>query len=257
MTEPLHPDGKHKGHHGRPHSERGKSAIAAAREDSIQNMSVEIIRSHMSKPAAMERLVAAFNDAALSEGTLWVGFPLLSDSMSTYSVDALFLSRQHGIVIFDVVEGQELGNFSARQDDLSRLVQAKLLREKSLSRKGVLLVPSTASTFAPALLPAEVATARQEEPDYDLLTVNDVQSHLASIRRDSPVDDTLVERAKSALQNMSNLRKKSFRRQVDRPDSRGAKLQRLEESIATLDKSQTEAVLQVPDGVQRIRGALQ
>jgi superfamily I DNA and RNA helicase len=217
-------------------------------------MSIEIIRSFMSKPAAMERLVSAFEAANLTEGTLWVGFPLLSDSTSTFSVDALFLSQAHGMVVFDVVEGANLGDFAARQDDLSRLVQAKLLREKALSRKGQVLVPISTCTFAPALLAAGVADARESEPDYELLTINDVDQHLANVIRQQLVDVALVQRAKSALQNMSNLRKRSFRRHVERVDSRGAKLQRLEESIATLDKSQTEAVLQVPDGVQRIRG---
>lgn len=201
----------------------------------------------------MERLVTAFEAADFPEGTLWVGFPLLSDSESTFSVDALFLSQTHGIVVFDVIQGTDVGDFAARQDDLSRLVQAKLLREKTLSRKGQLLVRISTCTFAPALLGSDVRNARESEPDYDLLTVNDVAAYLTGLEQD-PVDLALVERAKSSLQNMSNLRKRSFRRTVERADSRGAKLQRLEESIATLDKSQTEAVLQVPDGVQRIRG---
>ncbi|WKT80324.1 hypothetical protein QYC27_08440 [Thermosynechococcus sp. PP45] len=58
----------------------------------------------------------------------------------------------------------------------------------------------------------------------------------------------------SAIENLSSLRKKSQQRQINRPNSRGAKLKQLEDSIATLDHQQHRAVIETIDSVQRIRG---
>ena len=64
----------------------------------------------------------------------------------------------------------------------------------------------------------------------------------------------LFESTLSALQNISTIRKSKVKREVARADSKGAKLKRLEDSIATLDNMQSKAVIETTDGVQRIRG---
>src|SRR5206468_3119927 len=56
------------------------------------------------------------------------------------------------------------------------------------------------------------------------------------------------------LQSLSTIRKARTKRTVVQPDSRGARLQHLEDSIATLDMLQSKAVIETVDGVQRIRG---
>jgi superfamily I DNA and RNA helicase len=58
----------------------------------------------------------------------------------------------------------------------------------------------------------------------------------------------------SALQNISTIRKSKTKRSIAKEHSRGAKLKRLEESIATLDNLQSKAVIETVEGVQRIRG---
>lgn len=216
-------------------------------------MSIEVIRGSTTKPAAMDQLVEAICAAPDLEGTLWVGFPLLNDVDTTYAVDALLLSPAHGIVIFDVVEGTELDDHIRRQEDLYRLVQSKLLREKNLARKGILDVGVEACTFAPAVDRKTIEEAFSEDPDYRVLRSDEVQEFIFNLQPGNVSEDKLV-RVKSALQNLSTLRKRTTKRSLLTDDSRGAKLHRLENSIATLDKSQSEAVLQVPDGVQRIRG---
>src|SRR4029079_17665121 len=67
-------------------------------------------------------------------------------------------------------------------------------------------------------------------------------------------DDNVYEAALSAIQSISTIRKSRTKRTVTRTDSRGAKLKRLEDSIATLDNMQSKAVLETVVGVQRIRG---
>lgn len=202
----------------------------------------------------MDQLVEALSGVTSLRGTLWVGFPLLNDAETTYAVDALYLSPDHGIVVFDVVEGRTLSDYVSRQDDLYRLVQSKLLREKNLARKGRLDFPVEACTFSPAVDKAELENLSVTDPDYPALRANGIEAFLEGLR-DSEISEDRLERVKSALQNLSTLRKRASRRTLsDDAASRGARLQKLEDSIATLDKSQSEAVLQVPDGVQRIRG---
>lgn len=66
--------------------------------------------------------------------------------------------------------------------------------------------------------------------------------------------DELYRMTLSAIESLSSIRKSRFKREVHREDSRGAKLKRLEDSIATLDHRQNKAVIETVDGVQRIRG---
>lgn len=58
----------------------------------------------------------------------------------------------------------------------------------------------------------------------------------------------------SAVESLSSIRKSRSKREVSKPNSRGAKLKKLEDSIATLDHRQNKAVIETVDGVQRIRG---
>ena len=64
----------------------------------------------------------------------------------------------------------------------------------------------------------------------------------------------LYERTLSAIQNISAVRRARTPRHISSPQSRGAKLGHLEDSIATLDMLQSKAVIETVDGVQRIRG---
>ncbi len=53
---------------------------------------------------------------------------------------------------------------------------------------------------------------------------------------------------------MTSIRKRKQRSYVQQENSRGAKLHKLEESIANLDRNQSAAVIETVEGVQRIRG---
>jgi len=64
----------------------------------------------------------------------------------------------------------------------------------------------------------------------------------------------LYEATLSAIQSISTIRKSRTKRIVERIDSRGGKLKKLEDSIATLDNIQGKAVIETVVGVQRIRG---
>ncbi|NOQ77269.1 MAG: AAA family ATPase [Methylococcaceae bacterium] len=66
--------------------------------------------------------------------------------------------------------------------------------------------------------------------------------------------ELIYESTLSVIQSISTIRKSRTKRIVTQENSRGAKLKKLEDSIATLDSLQGKAVIETVHGVQRIRG---
>ena len=67
-------------------------------------------------------------------------------------------------------------------------------------------------------------------------------------------DDGVFRAVLSVLENIATIRKGPRRRPITSQDSRGARLGRLEDTMATLDTTQSRAVIESTDGIQRIRG---
>jgi superfamily I DNA and RNA helicase len=123
----------------------------------------------------------------------------------------------------------------------------KLHRELVKGRQ--LMVPLAVITFAPAVASLE---SRAVEA-YPIANEGNLATILSQIEWSERGDD-LYRMALSAIESLSSIRKSRSKREVTRPDSRGAKLKRLEDSIATLDHRQNKAVIETVEGVQRIRG---
>ena len=49
-----------------------------------------------------------------------------------FPFDAILLSPEHGVVVFDVVEGTNLGDYRQRQDDFFTKLTAKLIQYPAL-----------------------------------------------------------------------------------------------------------------------------
>ena len=64
----------------------------------------------------------------------------------------------------------------------------------------------------------------------------------------------MYQGALSVIENVSGIRKSRTKRVTSRGNSRGERLERLEDSIDTLDHEQCKAVIETVEGVQRIRG---
>nr|WP_321510176.1 ATP-binding domain-containing protein [uncultured Hyphomonas sp.] len=64
----------------------------------------------------------------------------------------------------------------------------------------------------------------------------------------------LLKSTIAVVQSISTIRKGKRTRVVKKEDSRGARLKLLEQSIANLDNTQSRAVIETVEGVQRIRG---
>ncbi len=129
-------------------------------------------------------------------------------------------------------------------------MEARLKTHRDLTERRRLNIELRTITFAPGITDA----SRWAVDGYGLAW--DRASLLACIHQqnwDSP-SDLVYDVALSAIQSISTIRSSKTKRLTTREGSKGAKLKRLEDSIATLDNRQSKAVLETVDGVQRIRG---
>ena len=212
-------------------------------------MSVEIIHGTSQKPAASNVLVECFQsaDEQLS-GRLFVGFPTFGTPNEPYHVDALWMSEAKGLVVFDLVEGDDPGDFRSRQDESYNRVESRLKDDSRLVHRRTLRIPIHTISFAPSPSGAE-----SDEGEYLIADSSSLFDTLRSLDWQQP-DRELYEIALSAVESVSTIRRGRTRRKLSREGSRGSILERLEKSIATLDHHQSRAVIETARGVQRIRG---
>jgi len=210
---------------------------------------VNFIRGINDKPAASQALENTLADIEGLSGECFFGYPLIPTPEGRYFADAILVSREKGVILFDLVEGTEVGDYAARQDDLANKIEAKLKLHKELVKGRRLIPPLNVITFAPAI----DAVERLAKEDYPLANERNLTKILSAFSwQDS--SDNLYRNTLSAIESLSSIRKSRSKREVSRPDSRGAKHKKLEDSIATLDHRQNRAVIETVDGVQRIRG---
>ncbi len=211
---------------------------------------INFTRGINGKPAASQALEKALTTIEWLSGECFFGYPLIPTPDGKYFVDATLVSREKGVVLFDLVEGMDVGDYTARQDDLANKIEAKLKMHKELVRGRCLIPPLNVITFAPAL-----GDVKKLATDGYLLANN--ESNLGEILSDlswQDGNDDLYRMTLSAIESLSSIRKSRSKREVKKLDSRGGKLKKLEDSIATLDHLQNRAVIETVEGVQRIRG---
>jgi superfamily I DNA and RNA helicase len=211
---------------------------------------VNVIRGDLkNKPVSSRRLADYFETQHNIDGTLYLGYPIIGTSQGGYQIDALLVSKQHGVVIFHIVEGTNLDiDIEEIQDESFTKLQAKLLQNKQLIERRNLVVAIRVITFAPA-----ISQQRQNlEGDYPIVVnEEEITNYLSSQKWDK---NKYFEQLISVIQAITSIGRKNLRSYVQKENSRGAKLKKLEDSIANLDKNQSEAVLETVEGVQRIRG---
>ena len=212
-------------------------------------MSIEIVQGATQKPASSRELVKILSQDAGLTGQMFTGYPVFKTPEGPYLVDALLISEEIGLVVFDLIEGTDTSGYCNRQDDSANMVDSKLRTHRDLLRRRELRIPVHTISFAPGIN----RFAYQVGDDYPIVFGGD--DILSALRNFEWLDsDTDVYRAAlSAVESLSTIRKNRVRR-ITKVDSRGAKLKNLEDSIATLDNAQSKAVIETVDDVQRIRG---
>lgn len=208
-------------------------------------MTLDIVRGPSTKPAASGALVEALDGVPNLAGRLFIGFPMIPTATGRQAVDALWISQEKGIIIFDLVEGHDLGNYQDRQDDAFNAIASGLRLDRRLVDRRHLRIPVNTVSFAPQC-------ADTEEDGYTVFGGGDVPNKLSTLGNWPDSCPDTYKATLSTLENVSTIRRSARGREPNAP--RAAILKTLEESIATLDPWQSRAVIETFDGVQRIRG---
>ncbi|WP_237574246.1 MULTISPECIES: hypothetical protein [Burkholderiaceae] len=211
---------------------------------------VNFTRGANGKPVATQALEEALAAIDGLSGECFFGYPLIATPEGKYFLDATFVSPEKGVVLFDLIEGTDVGDYAARQDDLANKIDAKLRLHKELVKGRRLIPVLQVISFAPAINDVK----RLAQNGYPIANDKSLAEVIASISSWDDSTEALYRMTLSAVESLSSIRKSRSKREVSKPNSRGAKLKKLEDSIATLDHRQNRAVIETVDGVQRIRG---
>lgn len=199
------------------------------------------------KPESSRSLADELSSIASLTGYLYLGYPVIGSPTGPMKFDALLVSDTAGLVGFDLVEGTDIGEFQGRQDDIASMLDVRLKPHAGLKDKRALKFEIRVVTYAPAKSSLPIV----EDP-YFIANRNSIKQTINEF--DWPCNDTVFKNLLAAVQVVTSIRAGKLKREPKKPDSRGARLKRVEESIANLDQHQSQAVIETVEGVQRIRG---
>jgi superfamily I DNA and RNA helicase len=206
----------------------------------------DIRNGSTNKPASSEQLKKIFEDEKANlDGALYIGYPVFYVAGESVSIDALWVSPNYGAVVFDLVEGVELGNREAFRDDLYGKMQSQLVAIPELKEKRDLAVPIEVLTFAPGM-PSGGGQVDTYAEGYSLI------ERIRGLPQWG--DDDRYKVLLAQVQSTLKLRSAKNRTYVKNKESKGAIIRDFEATIANLDQQQEKAVIESVDGIQRIRG---
>lgn len=211
-------------------------------------MSIHIVKGTTQKPASSGELVKLLAKVPDLSGQLFIGYPIIGTATGPHHVDALFVSEEMGIVIFDLIEGTGIGQYKERQDDSFNKLHARLRVYPHLMNRRELRVPIQTVSFSPEAINSGIS-----DDGYLLANRHTLVDAVNRLDR-TTLEDSVLRETLSAIESISTIRQNRARRTIKEPDSLGARLKKLEASIATLDPRQSKAVIETVDGIQRIRG---
>ncbi|MGC0949561.1 DEAD/DEAH box helicase [Pantoea agglomerans] len=210
---------------------------------------INVINGATEKPITSQTLRKWLSANEELNGTLYIGYPILGTIDGAYEIDALLISPDLGVLAFNLIEGSKLPDAVGDiQDECFTLLESKLKQYKELTAKRKLLVPVNVITLAPAA--AEINNDVNKE--YPVaVNKESLNEFLSELEWD---ESELYPHLVSVIQAVSRVKVAKKRSNVTQPDSKGAILIKLDQSITNLDSQQSKAVLETVNGVQRIRG---
>ena len=211
-------------------------------------MSIDIIRGTSRSKVATEQLDKILTAAEELDGQLFIGYPVIGTPAGPHLVDALLISERFGVIVFDLIEGLDTTGYQNRQDDSVNKVESRLKQHSELMNRRILRIPINSISFAPA-----VNQLPSSDAEYPIANEHSIINAIKSCTWKDR-GELVYEKTLSVVESISTIRHNRVRRNLLHEDSLGAKLKKLEDSIATLDRTQGKAVIETVDGIQRIRG---
>ena len=195
---------------------------------------------------AQDALIRAAKAADL-DGTLYLGYPIIATADQMVTIDALLTTKEHGVVAIDFLSPDAnagADEIRERQDDVYNAVFRKLLDYKPLVVKRTLSLKVQVMSFGPGEI---------DLGDEELICAGP-DSILQKLALFPPITEDQLKLVNAAIQRVTTIKPSTKRTNVEKLDSRGAVIQKIEKEIANLDQWQKSAAIECPDGPQRIRG---
>jgi superfamily I DNA and RNA helicase len=207
---------------------------------------IEIKKGITKKHATSQILIDFFKEHEEYQGHLYIGYPILFTGAESVTVDALWISAEYGIIIFDLIEDEnDCDTYEGRQNLIYSKIESQLIAYPELKKgRRDFLVKIEIISFASNFCEADIE-------NFIVNNTDDLNTFITNRPRWD--DSNLFDKVLSILQSVVNL-KTASKRVVRKSNSKGAKVKDLETTIATLDRNQEKAVIEYFEGIQRIRG---
>lgn len=210
-----------------------------------QQEDLDVIFGEYRDQGAVDAFVQAVRASNL-KGTLYIGYPVLNIDDAKIEYDAVLVSAERGVVIFDLFSAGGQG----ADAHLERLYAALFNRLNSFSelRNGRQLGISIVTV---AIDPMATQLSKSGE---NYITGLPFLSDIPVLEANEVPNSARIEHLNAAIQRISNLRPRKKRESVANPTSRGFKIKEIEKAIANLDLWQKRGSIEYVNGPQRIRG---
>jgi len=170
----------------------------------------EIVYGEQAVSEVARELIRIFESADWS-GTLYIGYPILSNIEGTVRTDALYVSQQAGVVIFDAnhlqVRQSDAGMIEQvrnAQDKLFAAISSKLLETPELLERRQLAVPISVISIS--------SEGNFEAGDVFVSTVENVPTH---IRNSNALSAEKFEILNSVIERTATIRPRKKRGECD------------------------------------------
>lgn len=213
-------------------------------------MALEVIYGQQENPPAAVQL-AGLAQGLLAEGTLYLGYPVLTTADDRVEVDALLVCQAHGLIAFRFADAlphseDDWKRLADEQDRIYNALESHLSRHETLrSGRRFAVEIGTVTLFAAS------AGESPDEFEANFSTFEDLADFIGG---QPGLTADLYRNLEAALQRVTTIRPAKRRADVQRTDSRGAAMKVIERGIANLDFWQKKAAIETPAGPQRIRG---
>jgi superfamily I DNA and RNA helicase len=178
----------------------------------------------------LQELVSLFEKPGY-DGTLYLGYPILSNVEGTVKVDGIYVSRDAGVVVFDsshleVSEADPIAIADVRtaQNRFFAAINSKLLESTDLLERRRLVVPITVVSIS--------GNANFQTDEVIVSTVERVAEHVPN---DAHLSTEKFRALNSVIERTATIRPQKKRLNVLKQNSRGAVLRVIERNIANLD----------------------
>lgn len=211
-------------------------------------MVLEVVHGSSRNPNAAVTLSNVLQ-GVVSEGTVFLGYPVLASAEDQVEVDALLICKEHGLVAFLLADSQpknlsDWEQYIVNQDRLYAVLESHLGRHDDLRTGRRLAVKiQTATVFASQV------SGMPGHAEGHFCGMEEVAGWVSGLEG---LDDSVDRALHAALQRVTTIKPTKKRVSVRSDDSRGAVLKTIERNIANLDRWQKQAAIETPDGPQRI-----